>query len=135
MEFFLTGKPGERGRFVAAFENFCRWFEVPESARQAADLALEEHLTNVLNYGFSDGEERWVAVRLIVDNKALHAQVSDTGKAYDPLSEPLVDTSIPLEEKPIGGLGIYLMRQSMDELTYVREEGRNVLRMTKEFGG
>jgi anti-sigma regulatory factor (Ser/Thr protein kinase) len=135
VEFFLTGEPGERGRFVKAFEDFCRLHRVPDGARQAADLALEEHLTNVLNYGFTPGEERWISVRLGVKNNALRVTVTDTGAPYDPLSAPSVDTSVPLENKPIGGLGIYLMKQFMDELFHEREGEKNVLTMIKGFGG
>jgi anti-sigma regulatory factor (Ser/Thr protein kinase) len=134
VEFFLTGEPGERGRFVEAFEDFCRQYRVPDGARQAADLALEEHLTNVLNYGFTPGEERWISVRLGVKNNALRVTVTDTGAPYDPLSAPSVDTSVPLENKPIGGLGIYLMKQFMDELFHEREGEKNVLTMIKGFG-
>jgi serine/threonine-protein kinase RsbW len=133
VEFFLTGEPGERRRFVEAFENFCRENHVPDATRQAADLALEEHLTNVLTYGFTADEKPWISVRLRVEYNALRVMVADTGIAYDPLSRPPVDTTIPLEEKPIGGLGIYLMRKSMDELSYVREGQMNVLRMGKDF--
>ncbi|HVK58411.1 MAG TPA: ATP-binding protein [Candidatus Kapabacteria bacterium] len=134
MEFFLTGEPGERGRFVEAFEEFCRRHHVPDAARQAADLALEEHLTNVLNYGFTLDEERWISVQLGVKNNALCVTVTDTGVPYDPLSAPSVDTSVPLEEKPIGGLGIYLMKKFMDQLTHEREGEKNVLTMVKGFG-
>ena len=94
---------------------------MPDSARHAADLALEEHLTNVMNYGFCEGEERWISIKLGVNENALLARIADKGKAYNPLSRPPVDTSVSLEDKPIGGLGIHLMKQMMDELTYARE--------------
>ena len=106
---------------------------MPDPARYAADLALEEHLTNVLAYGFKDGEERWVSVELHVEKGALIASVADNGEAYNPLNAPPVDTSLPLEDKPIGGLGVYLMKQMMDELTYARAGGLNVLRMSKGY--
>jgi anti-sigma regulatory factor (Ser/Thr protein kinase) len=118
---------------VEAFEDFCRANCVPDAARQAADLALEEHLTNVLTYGFTEGEERWISVRLRVRNNTLCVTVTDTGSPYDPLDAPAVDTSIPLEEKPIGGLGVHLMKQVMDNLSHTREGRKNVLQMTKAF--
>jgi anti-sigma regulatory factor (Ser/Thr protein kinase) len=133
VEFFLTGQPGERQKFVSAFEDFCRRNGVPDAARQATDLALEEHLTNVLNYGFQNGEQRWISVRLDASENTMMAKVTDTGKAYDPLSAPEVDTTLSLEDKPIGGLGIHLMKQMMDELSYAREGSFNVLSMRKRF--
>ena len=99
----------------------------------AADVALEEHLTNVLNYGYEASAPRRVVVDLKLDNGSLCVDVADDGKPYDPLARPPVDTSLPLEEKPIGGLGVHLMRQFMDELSYAREAGKNVLRMRKRI--
>lgn len=135
MEYNLTGQAGERRKFLEAFEEFCRQNCVPDAARKAADLALEEHLTNVLNYGFKDGDQRLISVSLHVENDALYVKVTDTGKAYDPLWRPAVDTSLSLEEKPIGGLGVHLMRQFMDALSYMRDGQTNVLWMTKGFDG
>lgn len=104
---------------------------MPDSARKAADLALEEHLTNVLNYGFEPGAEKFAVVRLGKSERELEVVVEDAGKPFNPLAAPPVDTSVPLAEKPIGGLGVHLMRQCMDTLAYAREGGMNVLRMVK----
>ena len=100
----------------------------------AADIALEEHLTNVLDYGYEPGAPHRVVVALKVEDGLLCVDVEDDGKPFDPLAVPPVDTSLPLEDKPIGGLGVHLMRQFMDELSYAREAGNNVLRMRKRIG-
>lgn len=107
---------------------------IPAAARQAADLAIEEHLTNVLSHGYEPGVTPRIVIRMETDADWLRVDVEDNGKPYDPLTTPPVDTSIPLEEKPIGGLGVHLMRQCMDELSYAREAGKNVLRMGKRIG-
>jgi len=59
--------------------------------------------------------------------------VEDDGKPFDPTQAPVVDTSLPLEKKPIGGLGIHLIRRAMDEMSYRRQANRNVLRMVKRL--
>lgn len=133
VKFVLSGIVGERRRFVEAFEEFCQTNLVSDAVRQAADLALEEHLTNVLGYGFDPGVTKHASVELDVIDNCLHVEVADTGKPFNPLDAPPVDTSLPLDEKPIGGLGVHLMRQFMDELSYTRADGRNILRMTKRF--
>jgi anti-sigma regulatory factor (Ser/Thr protein kinase) len=97
-------------------------------------LAIEEHLTNILSYGYEPGATPHVVIRMETDAEWLRVQVEDNGKPYDPLATPPVDTSIPLEEKPIGGLGVHLMRQVMDELSFAREAGKNVIRMGKRLG-
>jgi hypothetical protein len=57
------------------------------------------------------------------------------GKPFNPLKNPEVNTAIPLEQRPVGGLGIHLMRRFMDELEYRRESGQNVLTMRKHLPG
>jgi anti-sigma regulatory factor (Ser/Thr protein kinase) len=63
----------------------------------------------------------------------LLVEVFDDCRPFNPLERPEVDTTKPLEEKPIGGLGVHLMRKFMDELDYRREEGKNVFRMRKKL--
>ena len=133
MQIVLNGKPAERASVVRGLEEFCRQQQIPKQVMNAADVALEEHLTNVLNYGYEAGAPRRVVVDLNLDNGCLCVDVEDDGKPYDPLARPPVDTSLPLAEKPIGGLGVHLMRQFMDKLSYAREAGKNVLRMRKRI--
>lgn len=134
MQIVLNGQPGERENLVRGLEKFCREQRVPPAVRNAADVALEEHVTNVLSHGYEACAPHRVVVTLKVDANFLCAEVADDGKSCDPLATPPVDTSVPLAEKPIGGLGVHLMREFMDELSYAREAGRNVLRMKKRIG-
>lgn len=133
MEVVLTNKPEDRHRLVAELEAFARQVQLPKAALQAADLALEEHLTNVINYGFEDKKTHEILVRFEIEGGALLVEVFDDCRPFNPLERPEVDTTKPLEEKPIGGLGVHLMRKFMDELDYRREEGKNVFRMRKKL--
>ena len=134
LQFVLTGQPLERRRFIEAFEEFAHAHQLPISVRQAADLAIEEHLTNILSYGYEPGAPPHVVIQLKTDAESLRVEIKDNGKPFNPLAAPPVDTSLPLEDKPVGGLGVHLMRQFMDELSYSREAGKNVLRMEKRLG-
>lgn len=133
MQIVLSGQPGERESAVRGLEEFCREQRVPRAVLSAADLALEEHLTNVLSHGYEPSAPHRIVVALKIDRDSLCVDVEDNGKPFDPLTIPPVDTSLPLADKPIGGLGVHLMRQSMDELSYARESGKNVLRMRKRI--
>ena len=106
---------------------------MPAPTQHAADVALEEHLTNVFSYGYKAGEKALVKVRLETAADSLNVEVSDDAWAFNPLTVPPVDTSVPLEEKPMGGLGLHLIRLNMDELSYERLGEKNVFRMTKRF--
>lgn len=133
MEFILTGRPGERAEFVEALESFCRANSVPDTVRHAADLALEEHLTNVFSYAFAPGTPPSMVVKLSIRNGRFSAEVTDPGIPFDSRQVPPVDTSVPLELKPVGGLGLHLIRESMDELFYERKDGKNIFTMEKRL--
>jgi len=133
LHYILNGQLGERAGVVGKLEEFCRANALPRGVGNAADVALEEHLTNVLTYGYEAGAPHRISVSLKTEAGWLCVEVADDGKPFDPLAVSPVDTSLPLEEKPIGGLGVHLMRQLMDELSYARENGKNVLRMRKRI--
>jgi anti-sigma regulatory factor (Ser/Thr protein kinase) len=135
VEIVLTNRPEEKPRLLRALEAFAAEHRLPAKVLQAADLVLEEHVTNVLQYAYADTSLHEIRVRLSCDEGALHVEVEDDGRAFNPLEAPPVDTSIPMEERPIGGLGIHLMRRFMDGLDYRREGARNILRMTKRLEG
>jgi anti-sigma regulatory factor (Ser/Thr protein kinase) len=131
---FKSKEPEGRKRLLAAFERFALDHRLPTSARQAADLAMEEHLTNILRYGFADAAaEHLVSFKFSSERGEFVIEISDDGKAFDPTKFPEPDFSVPIEKRKIGGLGIHMMRKSMDALEYERANGRNVLRMRKRF--
>lgn len=133
MEITLNNRPEERQRLVKALESFGREQNLPAKAIQAADLALEEHLTNVFAHGLDNDADAQLVVRLARNGGWLEIEIEDEGRPFNPLSQPPVDTSLPLEERPPGGLGIHLIRRFMDELTYRREGERNIFIMRKRL--
>ena len=118
---------------MAALQEFARSAHLPPSVLQAADLCLEEHITNVIQYGLPGCGLRAIAVHLALDQDCFVVEVKDDGKPFNPLNNPEVNTAIPLENRPVGGLGIHLMRRFMDELDYRRESGQNILTMRKRL--
>ena len=134
MEIVLKNQPCEKQKAAQALEQFGRDHQLPAAAVHAADLALEEHLTNLMTHGFADDLEHQITVRFSVASDFV-IEVEDDGRPFNPLTQPEVDTSVPLSLKPVGGLGIHLMRRFMDGLDYRREGARNILRMTKRLEG
>jgi anti-sigma regulatory factor (Ser/Thr protein kinase) len=133
VEIVLKNSAEEMPRLLDALQAFALANGLSAGVRQAVDLALEEHITNVLNYAYSDSALHEIVVRFACLAGALQVEIEDDGRAFDPLEVASPDTSIPLEERPLGGLGIHLMRQFMDTLEYRRRGGRNILRMTKRL--
>ena len=98
----------------------------------SVNLALDEVVTNVIRYGHdNDGQQHAIVVRLALDDGVLTAEVEDDGRAFNPLDAPAPDINASLEDRPIGGLGIHLVRSVMTSVEYRRENGRNVLTMKK----
>lgn len=109
--------------------------EIPGRTLYAVNLALDELVSNVVLYGFSDpppsGKE--ITVRVETNDGELHAVVQDSGRAFDPLRAPVPNLDAPLNERQIGGLGIHLVRSLMDGVDYRHEGGKNVLTVRKRI--
>lgn len=133
MQVNLTNHPREKRRLLLSLRAFAEEHRISARVLQAADQALEEHLTNLMNYGYKDANPHEILVRFGIVRDALEIEVEDDGKPFNPLEQPEPDTTVPLIDRPIGGLGIHLIRQFMDELNYRREEGHNILQMRKRL--
>jgi anti-sigma regulatory factor (Ser/Thr protein kinase) len=99
----------------------------------SVNLALDEVVTNIIRYAHDDGREHPIVVRLTLEPGVLTAEVEDDGRAFNPLEAPVPDLHASIEERPIGGLGIHLVRSVMSSVEYRREDGRNVLTMKKRL--
>ena len=94
-------------------------------------LAVEEIVVNVMSYAYPDGKEGEVRVDARSDGKAVRFIVSDEGIPFDPTEAELADTTLSVEDRPVGGLGILLARGLVDSVNYERVDGKNVLTLTK----
>ena len=121
-------------RLADAIEAFCAPLAPGPKDLFALQLALEEVVTNVINHGFTDGAVHTFTVELRTRGRCVTAVVSDDAPAYDPLARPEVDTSLPLEARPVGGLGVHLVKKLVDTEHYDRRDGRNVLALSRTFG-
>jgi anti-sigma regulatory factor (Ser/Thr protein kinase) len=116
-----------------AVDKLCRRHGVPPEMLYAVKLALDEMLTNVISYGYEDQSEHLIAVRCAIADGEIVAEIEDDARPFNPLEAPSPQVETPLEEKPIGGLGIHLAKTMMDRLDYRRENGKNILIMRKRF--
>lgn len=96
-------------------------------------LALEEAVVNAMEYAYPAGIKGNVTVRTTFDGERLRLIISDSGIAFNPTEAVKADTTLSAEERPIGGLGILLMRELMDFINYERIDGRNILTLTKKI--
>ena len=99
----------------------------------ALNVVLDEAVSNPIHHGYDAGVGGEIVVRLRRASDRVEVEVEDDGRPFDPLQAPPPDLTLPLERRPIGGLGIHLIRNLMDEVDYARQGGRNVLKMAKRL--
>ena len=96
------------------------------------ELVLEEIGTNIIKYSHDGEKEPDIQITLTSNNDSLTMEIIDDGKPYDPFTEappPDLDSAVP--DRPIGGLGVYLVKELMDEAQYRREDGLNKVTLVK----
>jgi serine/threonine-protein kinase RsbW len=93
------------------------------------NLVLEEVVSNIIRHGYRGREDGEVSLALGFAPEAITVTVEDQGTPFNPLGLPDPDLTVPLEEREVGGLGVYLVRKLTDELDYRSEGGKNILRM------
>ncbi len=119
-------------------------WEFPPALTMNLNLVMEEAVSNVILYGFDDNVEHDIHIFLtlsdIIDNQntvkdsELRIVIRDDGKPFDPTTNEDPDVSLAIEDRPVGGLGIFLMRRIMDKVEYHRENNNNILTLIKRIG-
>ena len=97
------------------------------------NLAIEEAVVNVMTYAYPTGTIGNVNIEAQANDERLKFIITDSGIPFDPTTKSEVDTTLSAEKRPIGGLGIHLVRQLMDSINYERVDGKNVLTLRKKF--
>ena len=97
------------------------------------NLAIEEAVVNVMSYAYPVGTVGNVNIEAQADDERLKFTIVDNGIPFDPTAKAEVDITLGVEERPIGGLGIHLVRQLMDSINYERIDGKNVLTLRKKI--
>lgn len=133
MQCRLKNRLQEIPALAKAVEHFAAVNDLPEQAVFQVNLALDELLTNTISYGYPEGEEHEIIVGFVLKDERLVIEIRDDGRPFDPLQQSEPDINQDIEERPIGGLGIHLVRSMMDEMEYRREADHNVLIMNKKF--
>lgn len=97
------------------------------------NLVLEEAVVNIINYAYPKEEHEKIYLSARLHEGSIILILTDTGKEFDPTMAPEADVTLSADERQIGGLGIFLIRQIMNEVKYERIEGKNVLTLEKKL--
>jgi sigma-B regulation protein RsbU (phosphoserine phosphatase) len=120
---------------IQQIPTLAEWVEslhIPDALNMTINLALEEAVTNVMLYAYP-GENGKVLIEAEKTPQRITFTISDSGIPFDPTQRPEADITLPAEDRAIGGLGIHLVRQIMDDIHYERKDNRNILTLAKKL--
>ena len=127
-----TADVDQLGQILQFVDEHLEALNCPMKAQMQIDIAVEEIFVNIASYAYAPEEG---PVTLRIDREENPAAISitfiDSGVPFDPLARQDPDVTLSAEERQIGGLGIYTVKQSMDSVTYTRENGQNILTLSK----
>lgn len=108
--------------------------DCPMKAQMQIDIAIDELFGNIAHYAYNPQVgQATVRVEVIEEPLGVTVTFIDNGKPYDPLKNDDPDITLSAEEREIGGLGIYMVKKSMDEITYEYKDGQNILKIKKNL--
>jgi len=129
----LTNDVQEVAQLNTFVGDVCATVHLDDATAINVGLAVEEAVVNVMNYAYPQGTEGRIQVEASVSAGKLTFEISDDGKPFDPTAADDPDISLSTQQRPIGGLGIYLIRRYMDAMSYKRVDGKNVLTLSKNL--
>ena len=129
----INNKVSEISKLNAFVMSATTTLNMEKSLANQIKLAVEEAVTNVIDYAYPNGTEGYIDITIEADESRIRFILSDSGAEFDPTGVSKADTTLTVDERPIGGLGVFLVRNLMDSINYERVDGKNVLRMEKRF--
>ncbi len=109
-------------------------WEIADDVAFSMNLALEEIVTNIIDYGYKGVEDYDIIIRFTLEKHRLRIQIKDNAPEFNPLDvKDPDDLNKPLEERNVGGLGIHLVKKFTDNFSYRRSNGKNIVTLTKNL--
>lgn len=128
----IKNDPGQLALLYEFLEQLADSCGISTPQQMEIKLALDEAVTNIIQYAYP-GTTGDIRIDIECDNRKLKITITDKGIPFNPLENKEPDITLPLEERPIGGLGIFLVKQLMADVSYQRSDGYNILTMTKDI--
>ena len=133
LEVRVSNRLIEIDRVNAAFNEFAERHAVPAKLRRKINLVFDELLNNIITYAYEDEDEHFIEIDIRLSPSGLAVTVTDDGKPFNPFDNHAPDTALSVEDRPIGGLGVHLVRNVMDRVGYERHGENNVVLLEKEL--
>jgi sigma-B regulation protein RsbU (phosphoserine phosphatase) len=114
-------------------DDFAKQFGIPPAIAATFHIIFDDLLNNVISYGYNDEQRHFIDISLELTANSLIVSIADDGVPYNPLAETAPDTTLSIEDRQIGGLGIHIVVNMVDDISYQRTADKNVLTLTKSY--
>ena len=114
-------------------DEFAEQFGLPPAIAATFHIIFDDLLNNVISYGFNDEQRHFIDISLELTANSLIVSIADDGVTFDPLTKATPDTTLSIEDRQIGGMGIHLVINMVDDINYQRTADKNVLTLTKSL--
>ena len=133
-ELTLNARVGDLDQVLSFVDSHLEQLNCPMKIQMQIDVAVEELYVNIASYAYATVGPVTIRFEAEQDPLAVFITFIDHGVPYDPLKKPDPDVTLSAEERQIGGLGIYMVKKSMDGIDYEYKDGQNILRIQKNIG-
>ncbi|MGE5615377.1 MAG: ATP-binding protein [Bacillota bacterium] len=131
----LSSRAEPMARLEAVIDRAAEEYGLPYDLVTNLRIAMDEVVSNILKYAYSDDAGHDIAIRCEIRDGRLETTVEDDGCAFDPLEAPAPQLDVPLDQRKVGGLGIHMVKELMDGVSYERIGGRNRLTLKQDLPG
>jgi serine/threonine-protein kinase RsbW len=132
-EIKLKNQVGELEHVAVFIEEICEELGLGMDLQMNLNLVLEEMVSNIIFYAYPEGTDAEIELMAEYDGKELTFVLSDQGREFDPTLKEDADVDVNPIDREIGGMGIWIVKNIMNQVTYQRLEGKNLLTMKKEI--
>lgn len=129
--FVIENQIEELSSLADKIEELAEKWELSMALAININLVIEEAVSNIIFYAFPDNDKHEIKITVSLINKILVIEISDDGIPFNPLAQVQPDITLPAEDRPVGGLGIFLISQIMDKMDYTRQKNWNILTLNK----
>ena len=132
-QFVIENQIRELSSLAEKIDDLADEWKLPPAMAMNMNLVIEEAVSNIIFYAFANNGRHEIGISISLTNNLLTIKITDDGAPFNPLAQERPDITLPAEERPVGGLGIFLISQIMDKMDYARIKNENILTLTKSI--
>jgi anti-sigma regulatory factor (Ser/Thr protein kinase) len=131
--FTIENQIGELSTLAEKIDELAMEWNLSQTLAMNINLVIEEAVSNIIFYAYNDQSKHEIRITISRENGRLTIKITDDGIPFNPLAQEQPDINLPAEERPVGGLGIFLISQIMDDMKYDRNKNENILTLIKSI--